>query len=157
MSSVNAFRPNVGALSLKKKADYEKRAEHFKQTRQNRLIEVVEDYTELINDLIQTNGQARVCDIARQLGVSHVSVLKTIKKLIRDGYVTKNAANEILLTRQGKELASFSKKKHLVLTEFLLKLGVPEQIVATDVEGIEHYISPETLDAIHNHMQKAKL
>ena len=128
------------------------RAAHFKETRIQRHSEIAEDYTELIADLIQVQGQARVCDIAREMGISHVSVLKTLKRLIRDGYVMKKD-HQIDLTPKGKEMAVFSKKKHLILSEFLLKIGVPESIAATDVEGIEHHISATTLEAIEVHMR----
>jgi DtxR family manganese transport transcriptional regulator len=128
------------------------RAAHFKETRIQRHSEIAEDYTELIADLIQLHGQARVCDIAREMGISHVSVLKTLRRLIRDGYVVKED-NQIDLTAKGREMAAFSKKKHLILSEFLLKLGVPEAIAATDVEGIEHHISGTTLEAIEAHMR----
>jgi DtxR family manganese transport transcriptional regulator len=127
------------------------RAVHFKETRLQRLVEIAEDYTELIGDLIQMQGQARVCDIAREMGISHVSVLKTLKKLIRDGYILKEE-HQIHLTSKGQQMAAFSKKKHLVLSQFLIKLGVPEEIVATDVEGFEHHISVITLEAIEAHM-----
>lgn len=128
------------------------RADSFRETRKiHRQYESAEDYTELVADLIKSQGKARVCDIAREMGVSHVTVLKTIKKLIRDGYLIKNS--ELSLTEKGKVMATFSKKKHLVLSTFLLKLGVPEHIVATDVEGIEHHISNATLDAIEAHLK----
>ncbi len=130
------------------------RAIHFKEMKVHRLLEVAEDYTELIADLIRGQGKARVCDLARELGISHVSVLKTIRRLIRDGYVVKSSQQLIELTLKGNEMAAFSKRKHLVLSEFLLKLGVPEHIAATDVEGIEHYISSATLGAIEAHMKK---
>lgn len=136
-----------------KKLKSSKRAAHFKETRNNRHNEIAEDYTELIADFIDSAGQVRVCDIAREMGISHVSVLKTIRKLIRDGYI-KKGASDIELTPKGKELADFSKKKHLILSDFLLKLGVPEHIVATDVEGIEHHISYITLDAIEAYMKE---
>jgi DtxR family manganese transport transcriptional regulator len=126
---------------------------HFKQVRSNRLYEIVEDYTELISDLTESQGNARVCDIAKMLGISHVTVLKTIKKLIKEGYVIKILNKHIELTAKGKEKAAFSKKKHQALLSFLLKLGVPEHIAAVDVEGIEHYISPDTLNALLAHMQ----
>jgi DtxR family transcriptional regulator, manganese transport regulator len=137
-------------MNSKKRSE---RAEHFKETRNIRLIEIAEDYTELINDLIESRGHARVSDIAREMGISHVSVLKTIKRLIRDGYLRKNTDGLIELTSVGKEMAVYSKKKHLLLSEFLLKLGVPEHTVATDVEGIEHHISSCTLAAIEAHMK----
>ncbi|WP_068471264.1 iron dependent repressor, metal binding and dimerization domain protein [Candidatus Protochlamydia phocaeensis] len=128
------------------------RAAHFKETRLQRLTEVVEDYTELIGDLIQAKGHARVCDIAREMGISHVSVVKTLKKLMRDGYILKEE-HHIYLTPKGQEMAAFSKRKHLILFEFLIKLGVPESIAAIDVEGIEHHISATTLSAIEAHLQ----
>lgn len=128
------------------------RAIHFRKTRSTRPFEIAEDYTELIADLIEIQGQARVCDIAREMGISHVSVLKTLKRLTRDGYLEK-CSQIIHLTPLGKKMAAFSKKKHRILSEFLVKLGVPEHIVAIDVEGIEHYISPITLEAIEAHMK----
>ena len=131
------------------------RAQHFKEARLQRSIEIVEDYTELIADLIALEGEARVYAIARELGVSHVSVLKSIKKLVRDGYLVKEE-HQILLTAKGEAAASFSKRKHSVLTAFLLALGVSESVAATDVEGIEHHISQETLAAIENHLETLK-
>lgn len=128
------------------------RAVPFKETRNKRLFEIIEDYTELIIELIETQGQVRVCDIARKMGISHVSVLKTVKRLVRDGYLEKNRG-VISLTQEGEKIALFSRKKHLILSNFLLNIGVPEDIVATDVEGIEHYVSPTTLEAINAHLQ----
>lgn len=65
-----------------------------------------------------------------------------------------NIHPSIDLTIKGREMASFSKRKHLILSNFLLKLGIPEHIVATDVEGIEHYISPTTLKALEQHLKQ---
>lgn len=130
------------------------RAIHFKKARVQRHYELIEDYTEMIADYIEIHGKIRVCDIAREMGVSHVSVLKTIKRLMRDGYLMENIHPLIGLTPKGREMASFSKKKHLILTKFLLELGIPEHIVATDVEGIEHHISQTTLQALETHLQQ---
>lgn len=129
------------------------RALHFKNTRQNRLAELSEDYTEMIADYLEEKGSIRVCDIANEMGVSHVSVLKAIKKLIRDGLLM-DSYPFIALTQKGREMADFSKHKHQILTRFLLALGVPEEIAAADVEGIEHHVSPATLDAIEAFLQK---
>lgn len=130
------------------------RAAHFKEARTNRHFEIAEDYTELIADLIENQGNVRICDIAREMGISHVSVLRTIKRLVRDGYLVKDTTRCIELTQKGRAMAIFSKKKHLILTEFLLNLGIPEHIVATDVEGIEHHISSTTLEAIAAHVRQ---
>src|SRR4051794_14990939 len=90
------------------------RAEPFKETRNNRLLEIIEDYTELVADLIDTKGQARICDLAREMGISHVSVIKSVKRLIRDEYLTKDTQQLINLTSKGREVAMFAKKKHLI-------------------------------------------
>lgn len=135
-----------------KESKISERAVHFRETRGKRVFEIAEDYTELIFDLIENRGEARVCDIAREMGISHVSVLKTIKRLVRDDFLYKNS-QDIRLTPKGENTAIFSKRKHLILSQFLLKLGVPEHIVATDVEGIEHHISRTTLEAIDAHMK----
>ncbi|MBN9377170.1 MAG: hypothetical protein BGO14_04685 [Chlamydiales bacterium 38-26] len=134
-----------------------KRAEYFKETRLQRHLEVAEDYTELIADLIEAKGRARVCDIAREMGISHVSVIKTIHKLIRDGYLKKDEQQTILLTDQGRKMAAFSKKKHHILFEFLKNIGVEEEIAAADVEGIEHHISLKTLEALETHMKACQM
>ena len=128
------------------------RALYFKKARLERFCEIAEDYTEMIADLMEDHGKVRICDLAQELGVSHVSVIKTIKKLIRDGYLIDNIHPQIDLTPKGKEMACYSKKKHRILTQFLIQLGVPEEIAAGDVEGIEHHISPETLNAFEAHL-----
>ena len=125
----------------------EKRAIPFRETRKiHKAVESAEDYTELIQDLIAENGKARICDLAKKMGISHVTVVNTVKRLIRDGYVVKN--EDITLTEKGEKTARFSREKHQVLASFLRKLGVSESVIATDVEGIEHHISLETLRAI---------
>lgn len=134
-----------------------KRAIHFKETRAQRAIETAEDYTELVADLIETKGYARVCDMAREMGISHVSVLNTIKRLVRNGYLSKGELQTIELTELGQKTARFAKRKHHILSEFLRSLGVPEEILATDVEGIEHYISETSLKAIEAHLNQKKL
>lgn len=131
----------------------EQRALHFKICRQKRHIELAEDYTEMIADYLEEKGAIRVCEIAKEMGVSHVSVLKSIKKLKRDGLLIENHQS-IALTQKGKEMAAFSKRKHQILTNFLLLLGVSDAIAAVDVEGIEHHVSPETLVAIEAFLQK---
>jgi len=129
------------------------RALHFKNCRQKRCMELAEDYTEMIADYLEEKGAVRVCEIAKEMGVSHVSVLKAIKKLTRDGLLMENHQS-IALTQSGREMAAFSKRKHQTLTSFLLLLGVPDEIAAVDVEGIEHRISPETLTAIEDFVKK---
>lgn len=128
------------------------RAEQFKKTRTQHHLESAEDYTELVSDLIAVKGEARTCDIAREMGISHVTALRTIQRLMRDGYLHTAPHKPVELTAKGSELAMFSKARHGVLLKFFRKLGVPENIIAEDVEGIEHHISPTTLKAIQDHL-----
>jgi DtxR family manganese transport transcriptional regulator len=124
------------------------RAEHSQETAQ--------DYVELIAELIGTMGEARVIDIARRLGVTHVTVSRTIQRLKRDGLVTAQPYRAIFLTAQGRELAEESRRRHEVVVQFLLSLGVPEAVAQSDAEGIEHHVSKETLEAFLRHLKGAK-
>ncbi|CRX37446.1 manganese-binding transcriptional regulator MntR [Estrella lausannensis] len=136
---------------MKKK---QSRAKAFIETRKQHLAEIAEDYVEIVFDLIEQKGEARTCDIAKQLGVSHVTVIRTVKRLESKGLFQTESHKPVRLTEKGLELASFSKKKHEFLLQYLLLLGVPEEIARIDVEGMEHHISEETLKAFQTHFQK---
>ncbi len=122
-------------------------AENFRQTRRARKTEIAEDYVELIADLIDAGGEARAVDIARRLGVSHATVIKTIGRLQRDGLVVTKPYRAVFLTDEGRRLALWSRQRHEIVLKFLLAIGVSEEIAHADAEGIEHHVSPETLAA----------
>ena len=128
------------------------RAEPFIATRNHHLSETAEDYVEIVSDLISMKGEARTCDIAEQLGVSHVTVVRTIERLKKKGYLRSEQYQPITLTGEGKKLAAFSKERHRLLLEYLIALGIPEPIAAIDVEGMEHHISPTTIAALQKHL-----
>jgi DtxR family transcriptional regulator, manganese transport regulator len=119
----------------------------LRQTRRGHSTETAEDYAEAIAELSTSVGEARAVDLARRLGVSHVTVIRTVARLHRDGYVRTQPYRAIFLTDKGKRLAEASRRRHDIVVEFLLSLGVPEAIAQTDAEGIEHHVSPETLVA----------
>ena len=126
------------------------RASHpdgFAQTRKAHANELAEDYVEIIADLIDTTGEARVVDIAGRLGVSHVTVIRTLARLQKIGLVTTRPYRSIFLTDEGRKLAIQSRKRHEIVLNFLLALGVPAAAANTDAEGIEHHVSPPTLAA----------
>jgi len=125
----------------------------FSVTRAQHVLETAEDYTELVADLIIAEGEARIRDIAKRMEVSHVSALRTVRRLARDGYLNAAPHTPITLTEKGKELAQFSKKRHLLLIDFLRKIGVSPAVAEIDAEGIEHHISKETLRALQKHME----
>jgi DtxR family manganese transport transcriptional regulator len=123
------------------------RAKNFRHTRLARKSEVAEDYVELIADLIDGGGEARVVDIARGLGVSHATVIKTIGRLQRDGLVLTKPYRAIFLTDEGRRVAEWSRRRHAIVLEFLLAIGVEEETAQADAEGMEHHVSPGTLAA----------
>jgi DtxR family manganese transport transcriptional regulator len=110
-------------------------------------METAQDYAEAIADLTAIQGEARAVDLARRLGVSHVTVVRTVARLQRDGYLSTRPYRSIFLTDKGSRLAAESRRRHEIVLAFLRALGVPDEIAKSDAEGIEHHVSPETLAA----------
>ena len=106
-----------------------------------------EDYVELISDLLATNGEARPTDIARRLGVAHATAIKTIARLKREGLVVARPYRGVFLTEQGEQLADRVRRRHRVVVDLLLAIGVPAEAAEQDAEGIEHHVSDATLAA----------
>ncbi len=127
--------------------DPETQSESFRQTRRARRLELVEDYVELIDDLIAASGEARQVDIAGRLGVAQPTVAKMLKRLIEDGLVQQQPYRGVLLTEEGRALARAARERHRVVEAFLLSLGVSAEAARRDAEGIEHHASEETLEA----------
>lgn len=121
------------------------RAAAFKKTREAHLTEVAEDYVELIGDLIAVEGEARLTDVAERLGVSQATASKVVARLRRDGLVENKRYRSIFLTALGRDMADRSRKRHRIVFEFLIALGVDEAIAHADSEGIEHHVSDVTL------------
>lgn len=113
------------------------------------------DYVELIQDLIEEFGEARATDLAERMGVSHVTVSKSLQRLVRGGLVTYRPYRSIFLTEQGRELARQAHERHTTVLQFLRALGVPDAIAQQDAEGMEHHLSPETMAAFRNFLEQA--
>jgi DtxR family transcriptional regulator, manganese transport regulator len=120
----------------------------FQRTRDDHSRERAEDYVELIDALTLEKGEARAVDMADRLGISHVSVSRTLQRLKRHGYVTMEPYRSIFLTEQGKALAEAARVRHALVLKFLSAIGVPDEIADTDAEGIEHHVSDQTLAAM---------
>ena len=120
-------------------------AEQHRRTRQAHAEELAQDYVEVIDDLISASGEARVVDIARTVGVTHVTVNRTIARLQKQGLVQTERYRSIFLTEAGKKLADAVRKRHQIVLDFLLALGVNRRAAVIDAEGIEHHVSEETL------------
>ena len=130
------------------------RSSGYRRTRADHATEIAEDYAELIDDLIRDRGEARAVEIAQRLGVSHVTVTNTIRRLQRDGWVTSEPYRSIFLTPKGKRLANAARRRHHLVYEFLVALGVPAPDAETDAEGIEHHLSQATITAMRRFLRR---
>ena len=126
----------------------------FKKVRNAHKTENTEDYLELIADLLNKNGEARIVDIADQLGIAQATANKTVKRLQLQGYVNKEPYRSIFLTLKGQKIASHSKKRHKIVYDFLINLGVDYQTASADSEGIEHHVSQKTLSKMDKYNKK---
>lgn len=124
-----------------------RQAENLSHTRREHATEIAEDYVEAIADLVTETGEARVVDLAKRLGVTHVTVNRTILRLQKTGLVTSQPYRAIFLTDRGRTLAAACKSRHKAVVAFLRSLGIPDRVAEMDAEGIEHHVSPQTLAA----------
>ena len=108
----------------------------------------VEDYLERILDLINTKGYARVVDIASSLGISQASVTNMIQRMDAEGLLKYEKYRGMVLTTAGETLARNITHRHHLLSDFFKLLGIDDEVIYHDVEGMEHHISPQTLHAI---------
>ena len=113
-----------------------------------RTTSAVEDYLERISELIQTKGYARVVDIAAELKISQASVTTMVQRLHAEGLVKYEKYRGMVLTETGQAVAAHIAHRHELLTQFLRLLGLDEEVIARDVEGMEHHVSPETFAAL---------
>jgi|TARA_B100001142_G_scaffold94068_1_gene95866 DtxR family manganese transport transcriptional regulator len=126
----------------------------FKKVRDAHRTENTEDYLEIIADLLNTKGEARIVDIANKLDIAQATANKTIQRLQNQGYVKKEPYRSIFLTLKGQEVASVSKKRHIIVLTFLKKLGLDLKTAEADAEGIEHHVSDKTLKKMEQFNKK---
>lgn len=115
-----------------------------KKVRNDHTYELIEDYLE---EVLLLGGEARVIDLSRHLGVSHVTVIKTVRRIEKLGYLETSPYKSIVLTPKGKILAKKAQARHELVVAFLKKIGVSKKTAEIDAEGIEHHVSDETLKA----------
>jgi DtxR family manganese transport transcriptional regulator len=131
-------------------------ADRFGKARSARSASMLEDYTELIADLIAANGEARTTDISRRLGVAHPTASKTIARLKREGLVTSRPYRGIFLTEAGAAMAKRVSQRHRLVVDLLIAVGAPREAAEADAEGIEHYVSAATLHAFEAFLRGRK-
>lgn len=129
-------------------------ARGFGRAREARASELLEDYAELIDDLSRKGGQARATEIARRLGVSHVTAVKAVARLEREGLAVAVPHRGVSLTEAGQALAGRVRARHRLVYDVLLALGVPAEDARADAEGIEHHVSPATLAAFARFLKR---
>ena len=107
--------------------------------------ELIEDYVELIGDLLLHRGEARAADIASRMAVSQATVSKMIRRLNELGLVNSQPYRSLFLTPEGHAMADASRERHGIVLNFLRALGVSDTTARIDAEGMEHHVSDETL------------
>jgi DtxR family manganese transport transcriptional regulator len=122
-------------------------ADRFAQARTAQSTALLEDYAELISDLLAQDGEARTADIARRLGVSHATAIKALGRLKREGLATARPYRGVFLTAAGQDLARRARSRHRIVVDLLIAVGVPADAAEQDAEGIEHHVSDASLQA----------
>ena len=140
-------KKSARSRSLKDDAAARQAAGHSK-IRRDHSSEIAEDYVETVAQLVRAHGEARTVDIARRLGVSHVTVTKTVSRLQNEGLLRSEPYRSIFLTEGGRSLAERIESRHKLVVQFLRAIGVNPNDAEADAEGIEHHVSDGTLEAM---------
>ena len=115
---------------------------------ESRPSQSAEDYLERIHELIQEKGYARVVDIASSLEVKQASVTSMVQKLDELGYLNYEKYRGLVLTDKGRAVATRIQKRHETLSRFFSLFGLSAETQQQDIEGIEHHLSPATVDVL---------
>lgn len=121
--------------------EYIKEAHKSNKTDHSRM----EDYLEVISELVELKGYANTIDISSYLNVSAPSVTKMLQRLDENGYLEYEKYRGINLTAKGNTMADTVRQKHGTLLEFFKMLGISHDIANQDAEGIEHHLNPQTI------------
>lgn len=127
----------------------------FRRTRDAHRDETAEDYVEAIMQIREEHGEARIRDLSNLMGVSHVTVIRIVSRLVEEGLVETQPYKPVELTAEGRRLANRIRERHEVVLNFLQWIGVPARQAEIDAEGIEHHVSDATIKAMKTAMKKA--
>ena len=105
----------------------------------------MEDYLEIISELVELKGYATTLDISRYMNVSAPSVTKMLQRLDEGGFLEYEKYHGINLTKKGTQIAEGIRQNHGILLEFFEILGVGYDTANQDTEGIEHLLNPKTI------------
>lgn len=130
-------------------ANHAKKEEHYQTAR-------MEDYLEVVYELVQYKGYATTIDISEYLNVSSPSVTYMMQRLNDSGHLNYEKYRGIRLTDKGILVAKSIRERHGLLAEFLKIIGVDEETANKDAEGIEHYLQPKTLAKLEQFLKDIK-
>jgi Mn-dependent DtxR family transcriptional regulator len=130
-------------------ANHAKKDEHYQTAR-------MEDYLEVVYELVQYKGYATTVDISEFLNVSSPSVTYMMQRLNESGHLNYEKYRGIRLTDKGTLVAKGIRERHGLLAEFLKIIGVDEDTANKDAEGIEHYLQPKTLVKLEQFLKDIK-
>ena len=116
----------------------------------------MEDYLEVIYELVEEKGYATTVDISTYLNVSSPSVTKMVQRLDESGYLNYEKYRGIKLTSEGIRVARNIRNRHGLLAEFFKIIGVDEEIANNDAEGIEHHLHPQTIKKLEEFVRDLK-
>ena len=129
---------------------------HAHNAKREERTDRMEDYLEVIYELIEQKSYATPIDISESLNVSSPSVTKMVRRLYEQGYLNYEKYRGISLTQQGISVAINIHNRHSLLTEFLIMIGVNKDIANMDAEGIEHHVHSETLKKLEEFVKDIK-
>ncbi|MBN2906189.1 MAG: manganese-binding transcriptional regulator MntR [Rhodobacteraceae bacterium] len=130
--------------------------ERFNQARAAQAVAILEDYAEMIGDLIEEMGEARITDIASRMGVTHPTATKAVARLKREGLAVSRPYRGVFLTEEGAALADRVRARHRTVVDLLVAVGVPLATAELDAEGLEHHVSDATLEAFDSFLAKSR-
>ena len=116
----------------------------------------MEDYLEVISELVELKGYATTLDVSRYMNVSAPSVTKMLQRLDENGYLKYEKYHGIRLTSKGSSVADSIRQKHGILLEFFEILGIEHETANQDAEGIEHHLNPKTIKQLRKFISYLK-
>ena len=124
------------------------------QNRNVRVSSRIEDFLEIIVELEDMHGEARVSDIASNLAISRPTVVRMLGKMAKEGWIEKKPYRPVKLCPKGRQHAEWMRERHGILFSFLRLLGIDETTAHHETEGIEHHLSESTVKTIENLIQR---
>lgn len=126
------------------------------RTRKDHSTETAEDYVEAVAELMDANSQCRLVDLAQYFGVSHVTANRIVARLVKQGLLRTEPYKPIELTSTGKRLAKSCQERHEIVRSFLIALGLDSVTADIDSEGIEHHVSPQTVELFRRFVKRGQ-